>query len=185
MQKFEIILKNDRVKAYRSFALILLVSNLVLFIFMLAYDYKRYEAAAALILTGTYLLIRIYMARKNNQKYYIDELVFFILAGSWIGLHNYIIVLICIVTGILYHLTLQKLKFVFTSDIVQKLNFPKVEYTWNLFTNVMVKDNILTIDLVNNKLMQLELENGEDIDESEFNEFARGEISMHKQNILE
>ncbi len=183
MEQFEIILKNDKIKAYRSFALILLILNLVLFIFMLANDYKRYEAGAALMLTGIYLFIRIYMARKNKQRYHIDELIFFVLAGSWIGLQNYLMVFACIITGVLYHLALQKLKFVFSSDAVQKLNFPKVDYSWKAFTNVIIKDRILTLDLVNNKLMQLEIENEGAIDETGFNEFARRQINLQKEKI--
>ncbi len=110
MQQFEIILKNDKIKAYRFFALLLVLINVAIFIFLLTYDIRRYEAAAALMLTGIYIFIRMYIARRNNHTNYIDELIFFVLAGSWIGLQNYIMVIACIVIGILSvsytHLTL-------------------------------------------------------------------------------
>ncbi len=183
MQQFEISLKNDKLKAYRFFALLLVLLNIAIFIFLLAYDIKRYEAAAALMLTGIYIFIRIYIARKNNNTTYIDELIFFVLAGSWVGLQNYIMVIACVLVGILYHLAMQKLIFVFNEDVVRKLNFPKVEYPWNSFTNVMIKDKILTLDLVNNKLMQLEIENEESIDESRFNEFASHQINLKKEEV--
>lgn len=183
MQQFEIVLKNEKIKAYRFFALLLVLLNTAIFIFLLAYDSKRYEAAAGLMLTGIYIFIRIYIAKKNNHTNYIDELIFFVLAGSWIGLQNYIMVFACIVTGILYHLAMQKLKFVFNDDVVQKLNFPKAEYPWNSFTNVIIKDKILTLDLSNNKLVQLEIENAAAIDESEFNEFAHRQIDLQKKEI--
>lgn len=183
MQQFEIILKNDKIKAYRFFALLLVLLNIVIFIFLLANDSKRYEAAAALMLTGVYIFIRIYLAKKNNHTNYMDEFIFFVLAGSWIGLQNYIMVIACIVIGILCHLAMQKLKFVFNDDAVQKLNFPKAEYPWDSFTNVIIKDKILTLDLVNNKLVQLEIENETTVDESRFNEFARRQIDLQKEII--
>ncbi|MEO8568687.1 MAG: hypothetical protein ABI419_06115 [Ginsengibacter sp.] len=181
MQQFEIILKNDRLKAYRFFALILVLLNTAIFIFLLAYDSRRYEASAALMLTGIYIFIRIYLAKKNKHTNYIDGLIFFVLAGSWVGLQNYIMVAACVVTGILYNLAMQKLKFVFNENVVQKLNFPKVEYRWNAFTNVIIKDKILTLDLANNKLVQLEIENDESVDENRFNEFARTQIVLQKE----
>ena len=181
MQQFEIILKNDRIKAYRFFALILVLLNTAIFIFLLAYDSMRYEAAAALTLTAIYVFIRIYLTKKNKRTNYIDGVIFFVLAGSWIVLQNYIMVVACVVTGILYHLAMRKLIFVFNEMVVRKLNFPKVEYRWNAFTNVIIKDKILTLDLVNNKLVQLEIENDASLDENRFNNFARTQIVLQKE----
>ncbi len=183
MQQYEIILKNDKIKAYRFLALLLVLINVAIFIFLLAYDIKRYEASAALMLTGIYIFIRIYLSKKNGHTNYIDELIFFVLAGSWIGLQNYFMVFACIAIGILYHLAVQKIKFVFSDEVVQKLNFPKTEYQWDSFTNVMIKDRILTLDLANNKLVQLEIENEQILDESLFNEFARHRINLQKEEI--
>jgi hypothetical protein len=183
MERFEIILKNEKVKAYRFLALLLVLLNTAIFIFLLAYDSKRYEAAAALMLTGIYIFIRIYISKRSNNTNYNNELIFFVLAGSWIGLQNYIMVVACIITGVLYHLAMRKLKFVFNDDVVQKLNFPKIEYSWNSFTNVMIKDRVLTLDLVNNKLLQLEIENETTVNESGFNEFARRHINLQKEAI--
>ena len=43
-----------------------------------------------------------------------------------------------------------------------------------MFANVILKDNILTIDFKNNKLIQVEIENN--INEIQFNEFARQQL---------
>jgi hypothetical protein len=79
--------------------------------------------------------------------------------------------------AILYHLSLQKIQVLFTADIVKKLNFPQKEFSWEVFTNVMMKDNILTLDFKNNRLMQSETESN--INEMEFNEFAVQQINKH------
>ncbi len=184
VQQFEIIIKNDRIKSYRFFALILVLLNVAIFIFLLAYDYKRYEATAALLLIGIYFFIRSYIAKKNNQKNYIDEIIFFVLAGCWVGLENYLLAVLCVLLGMLFYISLQKIKFVFDANGIHKLNFPRTSYTWDQFTNVMIKDRILTLDLKNNKLMQVEIEQ-EQFDEIAFNEFARQQLHLQNEIVIE
>ena len=50
----------------------------------------------------------------------------------------------------------------------------KKRYTWSDFNNVVLKDNVLTLDFKNNKIFQKEAidEEGE-ADEDEFNEFCK------------
>ncbi|NCI50404.1 hypothetical protein GWC95_10760 [Sediminibacterium roseum] len=51
--------------------------------------------------------------------------------------------------------------------------FPKKEYAWSALSNVVLKDNILTIDFKNNKLIQKEIESDASPDEEkEFNAFC-------------
>jgi hypothetical protein len=55
---------------------------------------------------------------------------------------------------------------------------PKKEYPWSVLSNVVLKDNILTIDFKNNKLIQKEIESdASQNDEREFNEFCRNRLS--------
>lgn len=183
MQQFEIILKNDKIKSYRTIAFIILLLNISIFIFLLFYDAYRYEAASAILLVGIYIFMRIYFIRKTKQGNYLDEIILFILAGCWIGLQNYLLTGICILMGILYHLALQKLTFVFDKEKITKINFPKKEFDWNLFSNVILKDNILTLDFKNNKLIQSEIEKSQNANEVEFNEFAQSKINVI-ENIL-
>ena len=179
MQQFEphsyqIVLKNYKIKSYRFIALLVVFSNLAVFLFLLFSDKYFYDAAASLFLIAVYCLYRFYIAKKNKSGFYMDVVSFFILAGCWVALHNYAIVAVCALMGMLYHFSLQKLLFVFNNASVKKMNFPSSEYQWSGFSNVMLRDNILTLDFNNNKLIQCEIEN--DINEVEFNEFAQQQI---------
>lgn len=109
----------------------------------------------------------------------MDEISFFILAGCWIVLQNYLIAFACVFMGILYHLSLQEFQFVFNSNFVKKMNFPQAEYSWDKFSNVVLRDNILTLDFKNNKLIQIEIENEKNIHAIEFNEFAQQQLMKH------
>jgi hypothetical protein len=176
MQQFEITLKNYKIKSYRFIALLIVFFNLAIFIYLLFSDKYFYDAAASLFLVAIYCLFRFYIAKKNKSVFFMDEVSFFILAGSWFALRNYPITIACVLMGILYYFSLQKLLFVFNNTSVKKLNFPSAEYFWSGFTNVMLRDNILTLDFNNNKLIQLEIENERSINEIEFNEFAQQQI---------
>ena len=183
MKQFEIVLKNYKIKSYRLIALLIVIFNLAVFIFLLFSDKYFYDAAASLFLISFYCLYRFYVAKKNKTGFYMDIVSFFILAGCWVALKNYPIVIGCVVMGILYYFSLQKLLFVFNNTSVKKMNFPSSEYSWNKFSNVMLRDNILTLDFNNNKLIQWEIENvrrtpfGEkSINENEFNEFAQQQL---------
>ena len=171
MWQFEITLKNDKVKYYKLIALLLVLFNLAVFIYLLFSGVHFYAAAAALLLSGLYVIYLLYEAKKNSNTFFINPISFFILAGSWVALQNYLLAFACITLGILYHLSLQKLQFVFNDNLVKKMNFPQKEYSWEMITNVILKDNILTIDFKNNTLIQLETEGS--INEIQFNEFVQ------------
>ncbi len=52
--------------------------------------------------------------------------------------------------------------------------FPRKHYAWTNFRNVVLKDGLLTIDFMNNKLIQKELESFSSIkEEAEFNTFCQ------------
>ena len=174
---YKIVLKNDKAKSYQNIALLLMLLNLSIFIFFLLSKIHFYETSVALLLSGLYIIYQLYNAKKRNLRFYINEITFFILAGCWVALQNYLVAFFCIIMGILYHLSLQKLIFTFNNKYVKRINFPKAEYSWGMLSNVILKDNILTVDFRNNKLIQAEIVNviyrDKEIEEEEFNEFVQ------------
>jgi hypothetical protein len=174
MQQFEITIKNEKEKYYKFIALLLVLLNVAIFIFLLFEDVHFYEAAAALLLSGLFLIYLLYMAKKTRSSFFIREITFFILAGCWVALQNYLVAFGCVALAILYHLSLQKLQFVFNTGFIKKMNFPQRTYSWEMLDNVMLRDNILTIDFKNNTLIQLEIDCN--INETQFNEFANQQL---------
>lgn len=172
MQQFEIILKNDKVRLYRNIAWIFMMLNFAVFIFLMFFDVYRYPAIAFAVALGIYLLMRGYLFKIGKANIFLDEFVFFIPAAGWFGLHSYLIAIGCLLMGILYKVALQQIRFVFSRANIVKMNFPKKEFNWNELNNVILKDNILTLDFKNNKLVQMELEN-RDINQVDFNSFAQ------------
>jgi hypothetical protein len=66
----------------------------------------------------------------------------------------------------------------FNEDGVIINTIPKREYAWSALSNVVLKDNILTVDFKNNKLIQKEIESSASVkEEQEFNEFCRNMLN--------
>ncbi|MDF2187764.1 hypothetical protein [Paraflavitalea sp. CAU 1676] len=55
----------------------------------------------------------------------------------------------------------------------------KKRYQWSQFDNIVLKDGLLTMDFLNNRVLQREVEDDEedDADEDEFNEYCRKQLS--------
>ena len=70
---------------------------------------------------------------------------------------------------------LKKISLYFTASGIEKRNFPSKKYHWNQFSNVILKDNILTLDFKNNKLLQAKIETT-NLNEDAFNIFAKEQL---------
>jgi hypothetical protein len=183
MQQFEIIVKNEKTKSYNKIALINLLLNFVIFSFLLFYYEFQMIALSSILALGLYVLLRWYVFKKQQATQFFDEFVFFIPAMCWFGFRSYALMIILILMGFLFKFSMQKIKFVFSRQSVIKTNFPKKEFDWNLFSNVVLRDNILTLDFKNNRLIQAEIEEPEKIDQQDFNDFAQSKINK-EENIL-
>ncbi len=185
MEQFEVTLKNDKIKSYKTIAVINLLLHVAVFALLLFYDAYRIVALTSMIALGLYLLLRWYVVTKQHAKFFFDEFVFFIPAMCWFGLQSYGFMIVMILMGVLFKFSLQPVRFIFTAGKITKTNFPKKEFTWNSFSNVMLKDNILTLDLKNNKLIQAEIEKPQQLTEDQFNNFAKANLSDFGSAALE
>ena len=62
--------------------------------------------------------------------------------------------------------------------------FPFKNYAWQQLRNVMLKDNLLTLDFTNNKILQKETETDVSLEtEREFNEFCKAHLMNKPQRV--
>ena len=66
------------------------------------------------------------------------------------------------------------------NEVVVNTLFKK-RYDWTQFTNIVLKDGLITLDFANNHIVQREVEDDEDddADEDEFNEYCHYQLSRH------
>lgn len=68
----------------------------------------------------------------------------------------------------------------FTADKVVRSSFPRKSYQWIDIDNVMIRDNLFTLDLRNNKMIQKELETPVSKSlQNEFNEYCRHQLHFN------
>ena len=187
MQQFEIEIKNEKKKSYRLFNWFALVISLAGFSFLLFYNDWFVEAVGGIIIVVVYLLTRLYRRRIHKAIYLFDDhgYLFFILSIGWFGLQKYWVTALCLLLGIVYQAAMQKITFIFKKEGILKINFPKREIEWETLQNVVLKDQILTIDFKNNRIIQGEINSLKEINEENFNRFVRGQISDRPGDVGE
>lgn len=180
MNDFELILKNKKVRSYRLLGFVILLLNTALLLYFLWSPLKRSAAFLSLAILAIYFVMQWNYTRKGKQSFFFNEFIFFILGICWINLENYYAVAINFVIGVLFYLAVQRLSVFISGKGVTINFFPKKEYGWDQFSNVILKDGLLTLDFKNNKLFQGEIEDEKAINENEFNSFANIELKNIK-----
>lgn len=173
MQKFEIEIKNEKIKSYKIIALLMVGLNTLLFIFLLFTD-TWLSALISLCFIALYTGYRIYVSKKKRENFFFNEWIFFLLMILWVN-DSLVFAIVNLVLFLLYTISLQPIIYDFEASFIKQKKFPWKKYEWNELNNVILKDNLLTIDFKNNRIVQAEIMN-QDINEDEFNAFTKRQL---------
>ncbi|MGI8581762.1 MAG: hypothetical protein ACR2KX_06195 [Chitinophagaceae bacterium] len=172
MQKFEITLKNQKEKTYRIIIFFFVVLHILFFLYLLLNEILWKKALTGLVVIALYSGYRLFICNTSRQKFsygsgfFLPFAIFFTIPWLWI---------IDSILFVLSTIALQKASFHFSSKLIEKRNIPFKKYTWDQFSDVVLKDNILTLDFKNNKLLQAEIAST-NISEDAFNTFAKEQL---------
>lgn len=114
-------------------------------------------------------------------KYRINSLLFLGIAAVLVAVatRDFIFPLLLVVTAFIVNASYVKpLVEVQEKGIRIKKSFSNKIYNWQNFSNVVLKDNLLTIDFTNNKMLQLELDNSVTVNEQQFNDYCAQKITQ-------
>ena len=180
---YVVTLKNERRRSIDT------ISILVILISAIAFAWVRISALsgspififAAVILVGG--IIFLVKSRKNNEQVAFSKLM--IVAGitwfavpglAWVGLA-------VLLLSLLEKPAKTNLEIGFTTDIIVMNHIIKKKYTWQEFSNILLKDGILTLDFKNNRIFQKETVDEEgDAEEDEFNVYCNEQLRKHLFN---
>jgi hypothetical protein len=189
MQKFELVLKNERIKAYKAFILFFIALNII-FLIALAITTKdistRGKTLVALCMTVLSFTAENYL-RKKNKQYSAKNAALFYFVLVYLLLHYWWLAFGVLIVSALYIISLRRLVVFVDSSRVLYPSFPKKITGWNDLNNIVLKDGLLTIDFKNNKLAQAEVINTVDdsaVNEQEFNDFCRSQLQLAGKKIL-
>ena len=106
------------------------------------------------------------------------EISFILIAIFWILLGKYLVAAFVILFAIAGFYTTRRSEVIFSAGKITYPSFPVKIFLWNEVSNVVLKDAVLTIDLKNNKLIQVVIEEGADeVEEADFNQFCRQQMN--------
>ena len=181
MRSYSILLPNEKAKTYSYVTLFILLINCFVFgfVFFNAVDGRTKNISlSGTIISFTSLILFLINFFTKKIPAYRPGISFIILSIFWFILENYLFGFCVICFAVIGFYAKRKFNVVFSEDKITYPSFPKKIFAWDEVSNVLLKDNVLTIDLKNNKLIQAVIEKESDeVDETEFNEFCRKQIA--------
>ena len=129
----------------------------------------------AIVLLVALLFTKVFLLTRKVSKYLL------LLIGAavlFIALHSVTGTILFFLAGLLPRLFYKAPEVLVDNEtIVLKRMIGSNSYNWNEFNNIILKDNLLTLDFKNNKVLQLEIEGAsEKTDEASFNQFCKDHL---------
>jgi len=180
---FVVTLKHPDYKIYNLISVLICVMTLTAEVFGLLntvfFNYNWIN-----IFLSAVILFSLGMAFSDrNKKEYVVTFKWALYAAAFLWLLYPLHIPFISVFFILAALLERQIKFPqeigFSNDGITFNSFPFRNYSWQQVKNAMLKDNMLTLDFANNKIIQKETEADVSSEtEKEFNEFCRQKIAI-------
>lgn len=175
-QAFTFILPQKRLRTYTVIADLMLLFSIAEFA-MVIYHYPQTTVVAiySLLIAGI-TGYRIYSQLKTAKGAIpVVSPAFYIAAAGWLypGPGNIFVALLYIAAGFLEKKAKTPQQVHFSADGITISGFPEKKLEWASMANVVLRDNLLTLDYSNNKLFQAELPQAVSTEEEKaFNAFC-------------
>jgi hypothetical protein len=183
MDSQTIILPNDKADTYKVVTFIIAFMNLLFLGFV---RYKETSPTAQFFL-GFGLIwllssIVLYSFFKSSRKIIFVIIPLFVCSLIWLFMGFYLLGIISFLFSFMGFQVNKPLKVTASKAGILYPTFPAKLFEWKEVEQVLLKDNVLTIDLKNNKLIQVSIseEENEKLDQQEFNAFCNAMIHQSK-----
>ncbi len=176
MQSYSIPIPNEKAATYKVVTFIISLINLIAFVYVLL---RADEKMRTIFLTGllcSLVAVSLFVTYRYYAKFKWVNPVVFILISSlcWILAGIYVLGILLFTFSIISLYTSKALVITFNDEGILYPSFPVKMIGWQEVDFVILKDDILTIELKNNKLMQFTLESevAALLDAGEFNAYC-------------
>jgi heme/copper-type cytochrome/quinol oxidase subunit 4 len=128
------------------------------------------------------LMISLYFDKKKNKKVQFLSLLLCIGVGLIALSGNMLLGILYIIAGISERFLSANVEIGFSVNEIVKKELTSKSYQWNELNNVVIKDDLLTMDFKNNTLFQAYTDDEEDdeydVEDDEFNEYCKRQLSV-------
>lgn len=178
MNPTSIAIPNDKAAAYRVVTLFILLSNLLAFGYAVLYAISSavviflYVGFVTSLLSLVVFIMRAYYPGFKKTRV---EITFIICAMAWIFSGNHLLGILLFVFAMAGLVANRKYLIHFTEQHICYPSFPEKIFLWSEVDFVMLKDDILTIEMKDNRLMQFTIDKEEaaEINAEEFNHVCK------------
>ncbi len=176
MDDYQFIIPNKKSAAYHLFAYGIILLNIATLGYFLSVSV--YVIIGLIALIAPVEVFR-YIKTKTLKVHYRGVVA--IMGIGWLFTHYQWLFFLCSLLDGLYYLSTQKQIINILGQGVVYPSFPKKNIAWQHIGHVILKDDMLTIDLKNNKIYQhlIQYENELQINEAKFNEFCKKRLSAN------
>ncbi|HEX7845916.1 MAG TPA: hypothetical protein VF476_08970 [Chitinophagaceae bacterium] len=180
MERFSLVLKNDKIRQYDLLAILIAIINSALLLYTAYYASSQQTRIISVVggaLVISFLAFHFFKPEYKQKKGYFLQLALFICLLTWVATVNFAGFLVNLSFFSLYNISRKPLIVNFYIEQITISSFPKKNIRWEELNNVILKDGLLTIDLKTNKIIQGEIVNSSyDINEADFNDFCKTQL---------
>lgn len=177
MSRFAIRLPDEKRRTIRYVTLFIILINC--FVFGFIYFHSAGDRSGNISMVGllisvaalVFFLIHFFTGKLAAFR---PGIAFVLLGFLWVILGNYLLAICVVVFAVFGFFADKKPVVLFDEEKITYPSFPLKHFYWKDVSNVLLKDHVLTIDLANNKLIQVVIDkvSQQEIDEERFNRFC-------------
>ncbi|MGE9313531.1 hypothetical protein ACLOAU_17910 [Niabella sp. CJ426] len=178
MPSYQFIIPNKKLVTYQVFSYAIILLNIA-GLYLLSPQQEAWGQGIYLLLLflAVFRGIWDYRAYKKQKGLMSNVLLLVIIALFWSRTEYNMGIWINLLLAGLYFISTRKLKIIVSEEGVSYPTFPAKIIPWSEISNLILKDDILTIDLKNNKIYQHLVEYTDNAaNEPEFNDFCRTKL---------
>lgn len=178
MDNYSITLPNIRAGSFRLVTLIVLLLNIFAFTFIVVQagvaNNGKYPLAG-LVISLTSLIFFVLSNYYGYKNSYRVAITFILNAILWILMGKILVAILLIVFAIMGFFANRPLRILFSKKGIDYPSFPRKMIQWSEVAQVILKDDVLTIDLKNNTLIQVVIsrKDNDTLLQADFNAFCK------------
>lgn len=182
MTKFLIQLPNERARTYRMVTLFVMALHVFMFGLLISKaspGSKGYSLCwMGLTVSTASLLIVLFQQFRRSLLTYKPEIAFFILSMAWFILSAWLQGSVVLLVAIMGFIASKKPVVCVDEEQVSFPGFPAKTWRWEQISNLVLRDDVLTIDLADKGMIQTVIDTSVagQPDEEQFNLFCRRQL---------
>lgn len=183
MKEYSFVIPNAKLNTYNWFAFLLVLLNGIFVFYSMRPDLKdpgevffsRTSLVFSFFSLAFFLVYRNKILGRYVPHFFVLSMLF--LTGFQFFTDRYWLGLLMALLSALYYLSQKKGAIRIRKENISYPSLFQKELEWKELNNVILKDDILTIDLADDRIIQIEIK--EAVNEKEFNDFCREQLAAH------